>query len=105
MRKSKGSTLTSDASREWEIRSIVGQKIVDHEVYYRVNWEPTWMPESALDRARPLIDKFLTQLCEPLDGWNKYREGGSSKRGWQENMESGVLKNAEPKRRGRPRKR
>jgi hypothetical protein len=41
MRKSKGSALTSDASREWEIRSVVGQKIIDHEVYYRVNWEPT----------------------------------------------------------------
>jgi hypothetical protein len=32
MRKSKGSALTSDASHKWEIRSIVGQKIIDHEV-------------------------------------------------------------------------
>jgi hypothetical protein len=82
MRKSKGITLASDASCEWEIRSIVGQKIIDHEVYYRVNWEPTWIPESALDTARPLIDKFLTQLYKPLDGWNRYREGGCSKRGY-----------------------
>lgn len=87
MKNSKGSAPATDASHEWEIRSILGQKIVGQEVYYRVNWEPTWMPESALGGARYLIDKFITQLYDPHECRNVSREGGCSKRGWQENME------------------
>ena len=105
MTKYKGNALTTDVSPEWEIRSIAGQKIVGQEVFYRVNWEPTWVPESALDGARYLIEKFLAQLYEPQESWNGRREGGCSKRGWQKDMECGILNKAEPKkRRGRLRK-
>jgi hypothetical protein len=82
MRRSKPRDLASDATREWEICSIVGQKTVVNEVYYRVNWEPTWMPESELEGARELIDKFTARLQpERHEGCNGYSDGGRSERG------------------------
>lgn len=59
------------------------------------------MPESALGGARYLIDNFITQLYDPHECRNASREGGCSKRGWQENMESGMLNNAGPKKKPR----
>lgn len=59
---------SSDPAREWEIRNIIGQKVEDGKVHYRVDWEPTWMPESELHKAEDLIDQFVSQLqCARLE--------------------------------------
>jgi hypothetical protein len=41
--------LVTDSDEDWEIRNIIGRKVVDGEVHYWVDWEPSWMPESELD--------------------------------------------------------
>jgi hypothetical protein len=72
--------IKSREGKVHEICSIVGQKTVVNEVYYRVNWEPTWMPESELEGVRELIDKFIARLQpERHKGCNGYSDGGRSK--------------------------
>lgn len=100
---------SEDPSHEWEIRNILGQKMVGSEVYYHVDWEPTWMSESELDGARELIDKFTARLQVALkrrEGWTGYGEGDFSNQEWKFNGGSSTLNKAEPKKgRGRSRKR
>jgi hypothetical protein len=54
--------ISTNNTHELEIREIVSQKKVGGKVYFRVDWEPTWMPESDLHGARELINKFVAQL-------------------------------------------
>jgi hypothetical protein len=56
------SGLVTDPDQEWEIRNIVGRKAIGGEVYYWVDWEPTWMAESKLHNAGELRDGFVAQL-------------------------------------------
>jgi hypothetical protein len=46
----------------WEIHKITGMRKVDGVEEFRVAWEPTWMPESDLERAREVLDEFKAQL-------------------------------------------
>jgi hypothetical protein len=48
----------SESELEWEVRKITSRKVQNGELYYLVDWAPTWMPESELDRSRELIDMF-----------------------------------------------
>jgi len=99
--------LVTDSDQDWEIRNIIDRKVVDGEVHYWVDWEPTWMPKSELYGAKESVDGFVARLQ------NTQRESGSGngrgkrplKRGQQEIRGSDTLSEAEPKkRRGRPRK-
>ena len=48
----------ADPNHQWEIRKIIGQKMVGRESHYRVQWKDTWMPESELAGAKELVDTF-----------------------------------------------
>ena len=48
----------TDPNHQWEIRKIIGQKMVGCERHYRVQWKDTWMPESELAGAKELVDRF-----------------------------------------------
>jgi len=48
----------------WEIRSTVGTKKFNGVVWYWVDWEPTWILESELGRAREFIDEFKARHQE-----------------------------------------
>lgn len=41
---------------------MIGRKRIDDEIYYYVDWAPTWEPESELDVVEELIDEYLTTL-------------------------------------------
>jgi hypothetical protein len=34
--------------QEWEISEKVGEKVIDNEIYYLINWKPTLVPKRAL---------------------------------------------------------
>jgi hypothetical protein len=44
------------------MREVTGGKMVGDKMYYRVDWEPTWEPESELGEAEELIDEYLATL-------------------------------------------
>jgi hypothetical protein len=90
----------TDPNHQWEIRKIIGQKMVGCERHYRVEWKDTWMPESELAGAKELVDAFTAndgsgtrgrkrslKRCRPAAGL-PYARGGEEPK----------------KRRGRPRK-
>jgi hypothetical protein len=86
--KSQGGIAVIDPDQEWEIRNIVGRKIVGGQVQYLVEWQTTRICESDLGNSRELIDEFEADL----------------KQGQQEVISrSNGLDNGKPKkRRGRP---
>jgi hypothetical protein len=47
---------------QWKMREVTGGKMVGDKMYYRVDWEPTWEPESELGEAEELIDEYLATL-------------------------------------------
>lgn len=47
---------------QWRMRKVIGRKTIDGEVYYRVDWAPTWEPESELGGAENLIDEYSATL-------------------------------------------
>jgi hypothetical protein len=67
--------LATDPDRDWEIRNIIGWKVVDGEVHYWVDWEPSWMPESELDGAKELVDGFVARLPLHNAGAGRTRKG------------------------------
>jgi hypothetical protein len=78
MEESQPCGLSTDPTREWEIRNIIGQKTVAGKVHYCVDWKPTWMPESNLHRAEDLIDQYIVQLqCARRKSSNRYGEKAS----------------------------
>jgi hypothetical protein len=68
----------------WEIDFFAARKMVNGERYYLTVWRATWMPESDLDGARELIDKFESGLLEEgqqeIDKSKSSDEGESKKR-------------------------
>jgi hypothetical protein len=54
-----GATV-ADPNKKCGIRDLIGQKILDGETHFWVDWEPTWIAESELDEARELIDNLNT---------------------------------------------
>jgi hypothetical protein len=98
MEESQPCGLSTDPTREWEIRNIIGQKTVDGNVHYCVDCKPTWMPESDLHRAEDLIDRFTAQLqCARRESSNRDREVACSKRGSQEEGRYVALNEAKAK--------
>lgn len=96
--KSQSAASVADPNPQWEIRKIIGQKIVGRERHYRVEWKDTWMPESELAGAKELVDAFTVNnrngsIERPL------------KRGRMATGQCDARGEEEPKkRRGRPRK-
>jgi hypothetical protein len=53
------SALVADPDYQWEIRQIIGQKMVGREKHYWVEWKDRWMPESELTGAKEMVDAFM----------------------------------------------
>ena len=51
-----------DASKEWEVRQIIGKEYVDGMLHYLVEWCPTLEPQHSLGHAKEMVDKFEAQL-------------------------------------------
>jgi hypothetical protein len=51
-----------DADPDWEVRYILGKKVVDGKVHYLVDWCPTLVLEDTLGDAKKLVDKFEARL-------------------------------------------
>ena len=43
---------------EWGIHGIIGKEVIEGEVYYCVDWEPTMMPIDELLGAERLVREF-----------------------------------------------
>ena len=98
--KAQSATSVADPNSQWEIRKIIGQRMVGCERHYRVEWKDTWMPESELDGAKELVDAFMVN-----DGSGTGVRGRPLKRSRQVTGQLGAGAEEEPKkRRGRPRK-
>jgi hypothetical protein len=48
----------TESEQEWEVRTILDEKVVDGEPCLLVDWMPTWMRESELDGCRESINTF-----------------------------------------------
>ncbi|KAK7212025.1 hypothetical protein V2G26_019203 [Clonostachys chloroleuca] len=81
---------------EWQADGIIGEKMIDGRLYYRVDWRPTLEPEENCVNMRELIDE-----------WNKLktrrRKGGKTtgSRTPQLAQEAGVSKKATNRRGGK----
>jgi hypothetical protein len=95
----------TDLDHLWETYKLVGRKVVNGEMHYKVRWEDTWMPESELAHANDLIDEFEMKLQrvqasrgggrqKGLEGEDDHNFGLFNKRG----------DTGQRRRRGRPRK-
>jgi hypothetical protein len=51
-----------DADPDWEVRDILGKKVVDGKVHYLVDWRLTLVLESELGNAKELVDEFEARL-------------------------------------------
>ena len=51
-----------DADLDWEIRDILGKKVVNSKVHYLVDWRPTLVLEDELGNAKELVDEFEARL-------------------------------------------
>jgi hypothetical protein len=60
--------LVAEPNQEWAVCKIIGQKMIDEEMYYQVVWEPTWVPESELAGAKELVDGFVAKFQYPQGG-------------------------------------
>jgi hypothetical protein len=69
---------TADPGQQWEIRKIIGQKVVGREKYYRVEWKDTWMPESEMVGAKELVDAFIANSGSGTGGRKRFRNQGGS---------------------------
>ena len=49
------------SDQEWEVRKILGNKVVNGVVHYWVDWNPTPIPEYALGNASTLVEAFRTK--------------------------------------------
>lgn len=88
-----------DPNHQWEIRKIIGQKMVGREKHYRVEWKETWMPESELAGAEELVEAFMTEVGTGTRGRKRPQKRSRLAAGLPDAQEG------EPKkRRGRPRK-
>jgi hypothetical protein len=59
------------ANQDWEVRDILGKKVIDGKVYYLVYLEPTLVPEdSLLETAKELADEFEARLRAQFDSKN-----------------------------------
>jgi hypothetical protein len=47
-----------EENSEWGIHGIIGKEVIDNEIYYCVDWEPTMVPLSELCRAKLLVWEF-----------------------------------------------
>jgi hypothetical protein len=93
-------TRAADPGQQWEIRKIIGQKVVGREKCYRVEWKDTWMPESEMVGAKELVDAFIAKTGSGTTGRKRFRNqcGSTIEQSDYQVME------APKKRRGRPRK-
>lgn len=55
-----------DASLDWEVRDIIGKRVVDGDVHYLVDWRPTLVPEHALGNVKELVDEFEARFRAQL---------------------------------------
>lgn len=51
-----------DAGPDWEVRDILGKKVVYGKVHYFVDWRPTLVLEDVLENAKELVDEFEARL-------------------------------------------
>ena len=47
---------------DWEVRDILGKKVVDGKVHYLVDWHPILVLEDGLGNLKKLVDKFEVRL-------------------------------------------
>ncbi|KAG9228934.1 hypothetical protein BJ875DRAFT_524797 [Amylocarpus encephaloides] len=66
-------TPAADPGQQWEIRKIIGQKVVGREKYYRVEWKDTWMPESEMVGAKELVYAFIAKNGSGISGRKRFR--------------------------------
>ena len=50
--------LVVNASLEWDVRDIIGKKVVNGEVHYLVDWRPTLVSKHELGNAKERMDEF-----------------------------------------------
>lgn len=55
---------------QWKMRKIIGRKMVDDEIYYQLDWVPTWEHESEPGDAENLVNEYLALLkhTQPVRG-------------------------------------
>lgn len=96
----QSAALVTDPSQQWEIRKIIGQKMIGCERHYRVKWKDTWMPESELAGAKEMVDAFMAN-----DGSGTGGRKRPLKRSSPATVHPDTRVREEPKRRrGRPQK-
>jgi len=58
------------AMPDWEVRDILGKKVVDGRVHYLVDWRPTLVLEDVLGNAKELVDEFEARLRTQRESQN-----------------------------------
>lgn len=48
----------SEAEQEWDVRTILDEKVSEGQPCFLVDWKPTWVTQSKLGGCRELIDTF-----------------------------------------------
>jgi hypothetical protein len=51
-----------DADPNWEVRDILGKKVVDGKVHYLVDWCSTLVLEDMLGNAKELVEESEARL-------------------------------------------
>jgi hypothetical protein len=51
-----------DADLDWDVRDILGKKVVDGKVHYLVDWRPTLVLEDELGNVKELVDEFEARI-------------------------------------------
>ncbi|KAK7229646.1 hypothetical protein V2G26_001816 [Clonostachys chloroleuca] len=99
---------------EWEAVEIIGEKMINGKLYYRVDWKPTLEPEESCVNMRELIEEWKKSKIRRRKGGKRTgsrtaqlaQEAGVSKKSTKRHEEGKKSNNKDSTKRprGRPRK-